>query len=68
MDACARVGESCEDVDLAHLAGVFTDEEAGVLAVPEALLKAAPSSSSSSAPTAPVVTKKKLGVRKRARA
>ena len=31
MDACARVGESCEDVDLAHLAGVFTDEEAGVL-------------------------------------
>ena len=67
MDACARVGESCDDVDLAHLAGVFTDEEAGVLAVPEALLKAAPSSSSS-APTAPVVTKKKLGVRKRARA
>jgi hypothetical protein len=67
VDACARVGESCEDVDLAHLAGVFTDEEAGVLAVPEALLKTAPSSSSS-APTAPVVTKKKLGVRKRARA
>ena len=66
MDACARVGESCEDVDLAHLAGVFTDEEAGVRAVPEALLKTAPSSSS--APTAPVVTKKKLGVRKRARA
>ena len=64
MDACARVGESCEDVDLAHLAGVFTDAEAGVLAVPEALLKTAPSSSSS----APVVTKKKLGVRKRARA
>ena len=63
MDACARVGESCDDdVDLAHLAGVFTDEEAGVLAVPEALLKTAPSSSSS-APTAPVVTKKKLGVR-----
>ena len=31
MDACARVGESCDDdVDLAHLAGVFTDEEAGV--------------------------------------
>ena len=69
MDACARVGESCDDdVDLAHLAGVFTDAEAGVLAVPEALLAAAPSSSSSSAPTAPVVTKKKLGVRKRARA
>ena len=67
MDACARVGESCDDVDLAHLAGVFTDEEAGVLAVPEALLKTAPSLSSS-APTAPVVTKKKLGVRKRARA
>ena len=35
MDACARVGESCDDdVDLAHLAGVFTDEEAGVRAVP----------------------------------
>ena len=67
MDACARVGESCEDVDLAHLAGVFTDAEAGVLAVPEALVKAA-QSSSSSAPTAPVVTKKKLGIRKRARA
>ena len=66
MDACARVGESCEDVDLAHLAGVFTDEEAGVCVVPEALLKAAPSSSS--APTAPVVAKKKLGIRKRARA
>ena len=67
VDACARVGESCDDVDLAHLAGVITDEEAGVLAVPEALLKAAPSSSSASV-TAPVVTKKKLGVRKRARA
>ena len=66
MDACARVGESCEDVDLAHLAGVFTDEEAGVRAAPEALLKMAPSSSSS-APTAPVVAKKKLGIRKRAR-
>ena len=68
MDACARVGEACgDDVDLAHLAGVFTDEEAGVRAAPEALLSTAPSSSSAPAPR-PVVTKKKLGVRKRARA
>ena len=68
MDACARVGESCEDVDLAHLAGVFTDAEAGVLAVPEALLAAAPSSSSAPQQPRPVVAKKKLGIRKRARA
>jgi len=62
-DACARVGEACGDADLAHLAGVFTDAEAGVSAVPEALLAAAQSVAPTAA--APVVKKKQPGVRKR---